>query len=59
MLLGQRAIASAEGGRLARGYEHRDLVMSAVWILWEEGVSDREWLRSKLQVDIGDIEDAY
>jgi hypothetical protein len=38
----------------AEGCQCRDLVMPAVWALWEEGWEERRWVRSRLEVEVSD-----
>jgi hypothetical protein len=40
--------------RKRQGCEYRDLVMPTIWALWEDGGEERAWLRSRLEVEVGD-----
>ena len=46
--------------RAEKGCEYRDLVMPTMWALWEEDGEDgeeREWVKGRLEVDVGSAEE--
>lgn len=40
-----------------KGCEYRDLVMPTMWALWEDEGSEREWMRSRLEVEVNSAEE--
>ncbi|KAK4551267.1 hypothetical protein LTR86_011264 [Recurvomyces mirabilis] len=40
-----------------RGCEYRDLLMSAMWALWQEDGEERQWIRSRLEVPVSSAEE--
>ena len=43
--------------RMGKGCEYRDLVMPAMWALWEDDGEERAWMRSRLEVDVNNAEE--
>ena len=41
--------------RVAEGCEYRDLVMPTMWALWEEDGEEKEWMKSKLEVEVSSL----
>jgi len=40
-----------------KGCAHRDLIMPLIWALWEDEGPEREWIRSRLEVEVSSAED--
>lgn len=44
-------------GAGGKGCKYRDLVMPAMWALWEDNREEREWIRSRLEVEVKSAEE--